>query len=101
MARRPSGPMAQPARCAPSSPAVANSWLDAAVGHAVLLEVALVILLGAVERGRGGDLRHDGAAEAPGRADPLLGGGRGGLLLGRVEEAGRAILRADARRLAV
>jgi pimeloyl-ACP methyl ester carboxylesterase len=72
---------------------------DPATRDAVLLEVALVVLLGRPEHRRGSDLRHDRTLHA------VLGGvarALGDLLLpGAVEEDGRAILIADVRSLAI
>src|SRR5690242_9110421 len=64
-----------------------------------LLEVALVVVLGAVERRCRRDLGDDRAVEAGLHAVAHLGRDAG--LLGVVEEDRRAVLRADVRSLAV
>src|ERR1700744_228485 len=72
---------------------------DRAGGAAALLQVALVVLLGPVERRRRGELGDDGPLQG------LLGGiaglDRGGLLGLVVEEDGRAVLAAQVEPLAV
>ena len=62
-------------------------------------EVALVVLLGAVEGGRGHDLRDDPSPVLS--LDALAGGQSRGLLLGGVKEDRRAVLAADVKPLAV
>src|SRR5947207_10019016 len=65
----------------------------------VLLEIALVVLFGAPERGRGLDARYDRAFEAAG--ERFFFCARGTLLLGRVNEDHRAVLRPRIRSLTV
>src|SRR5690606_4733855 len=72
-----------------------------AASGAALAQVLLVVLLRLPEGGGGDDLGDDGRAEAAGALVPLLGGPGGRLLLGRMEEDGRTILRAHVRPLAV
>src|SRR5689334_3919718 len=67
--------------------------------RAALLEVALVVLLGAPERGGGLDLGHDRVAKALLRALDDLARGLG--LLVRLGEDHRPVLPADVRALAV
>src|SRR5215216_5724203 len=71
------------------------------MGQAALLQVALVVLLGAIEGRRGRDLGHDRAAEPPRPIEVLLRGAGGGLLLGRVDEDRRAGRSATVRALCV
>src|SRR5947209_16271343 len=66
-----------------------------------LLEIPLVIFLGAIERGRGGDFGDDGPAKASGGLGLFFGFARDGFLFGRMEENRRAILRAEIGPLAV
>src|SRR2546425_6824418 len=66
-----------------------------------LLEIPLVIFLGAIERGRRGDLGDDGPAKASGGLRLFFGFARDGFLFGRMEENRRAILRAEIGPLAV
>src|SRR5687768_1173172 len=74
---------------------------DVAAGEAALLEIALMVLLGAPERLCGDDLGDDGprpaAAGVPSRPGPL----RGGALRVVVHEDRRAVLRAHVGALAV
>src|SRR3989442_11052432 len=74
---------------------------DPAGRQPALLEVALVVLLGAVEGRRRRDLGDDRPAEAPRRLAARLRGARRRLLRGGVEEDRRAVLRADVGALAV
>ena len=74
---------------------------EMAARAAVLLDVLLVILLGAPEGRGGSDLGHDRATEPAAGLELLLHRG-GGRLLGLVViEDGRAVLGADVRPLAI
>src|SRR5229473_3589854 len=66
-----------------------------------LLEIPLVIFLGAIERGRRGDLGDDGPAKASGGLRLFFRFARGRFLFGRMEENRRAVLRAGIGPLAV
>src|SRR3990170_3980933 len=72
-----------------------------AVTRSALGQVLLVVLLGAVELGGGGDLGDDRAAVPAAALEGFLRGTRGGLLLRRVKEDGRPVLRADVGTLAI
>src|ERR1700733_10718384 len=74
---------------------------DVAGGDAVLLEVALVVFLGAVEIARRNNLRDDLARQAAGAVELGLHGFGGGFLCGVVEENDGAILAAIIGPLAV
>src|ERR1700759_5633676 len=74
---------------------------DRTVSLSSFFEVALVVFLGPVERGGGGDLGHDGSTEAAVCLEFLLGCRRRLLLFLVVIEDGRAVLSADVRALAV
>src|SRR5919202_89187 len=88
---------------APSSPCARRSarrrGCHRAAGQAALLQVALVVLLGPVEVRGGRDLGYHRLAVSGLLALP--GGQGGGLLLGRVEEDRRAVLRTAVGTLAV
>src|SRR5690606_18605688 len=102
---RPKGPLDEPAQGAtgPKQPRgrLAIPGAIGAASGAALAQVLLVVLLRLPEGGGGDDLGDDGRAEAAGALVPLLGGPGGRLLLGRMEEDGRTILRAHVRPLAV
>src|SRR5262249_56273321 len=83
----------------PRPPARPLAYGDRAPGPAMLFEVALVVLLGPVERRRGGDFRDD-----PPAYRLLLGvarGDRGFLLASVMVEDRRAVLAAEIEALAV
>src|SRR5580658_9474500 len=75
--------------------------LDMAAGHATLLQILLVIVLGGEERHCGEDLGGYRLRVAMRFLQRLLGGLRGGLLFPRVKEDGGAVLCAPVRTLAV
>src|SRR6516225_956326 len=68
---------------------------------AALLQIALVVLLGAIEGASRFNLGRYRTTQSPTSLEGGLGLFRRGLLLRRVEEYRRAILRADVRALAV
>src|SRR5579863_10511080 len=68
---------------------------------ALLLKIALVVLLGRVERSRRHDLRHTWTLENAGRFERRLRLAGGGFLFGIMEENRRAVLRAEIGALAV
>jgi hypothetical protein len=74
---------------------------NVATGLAALFQVLLVIFFGPIELTSRHDLGGDGAREFAALGEALARGGGGGLLLGRVIENGRAILRAHVGALAV
>src|SRR5437867_10759285 len=88
-------------RIAPPRSHGARPSSDPAVCQPALFQVALVVLLRAIERGRGRDLGDDRPLEAPGLLEARLRGARRRLLLPGVEEDRRAVLLADVGALAV
>src|SRR5580658_6807786 len=75
--------------------------MNRATRVAPLLEIALVVFLGAIKFGRGYNLGDDGAPESFGFFELRLGRFGGGFLLRRVVKNHRAVLRADVGPLAV
>src|SRR5262245_22862159 len=79
----------------------ADTTSDVAGAEAALLQVPLVIVLGAPELLGRRDLGDDRPCESPALLQRRFGGEGGRFLLGRIEEDGRAVLPSDVRTLTV